>query len=120
MVQAEYVVHILAVAPHEYVNICSTRRLPGYTVPCPLSQLDVRVMRAEFASRSGQYSVPIDYRIVPGSFPNPVLSVGVCYTAVDAVAGGLTTGWWAVVLECFSSHLLVPRVNYCILRGASG
>jgi len=51
-------------------------------------------------------SAPIDYRIVPGSFPNPVVSVGVCYTAVDAVAGGLTTGWWAVVLECFSSHLL--------------
>jgi len=29
-----------------------------------------------------------------------------CYTTVDAAAGGLTTGWWAVVLECFSSHLL--------------
>ena len=51
-------------------------------------------------------SHPIDYRIVPGSFPNPVVSVGVCFTAVDAAAGGLTTGWWAVVLECFSSHLL--------------
>jgi len=37
---------------------------------------------------------------------HPVVSVGVCYTAVDAAAGGLTTGWWAVVLECFSSHLL--------------
>ena len=34
------------------------------------------------------------------------MSVGVCYTAVDAAAGGLTTGWWAVVLECFSSHPL--------------
>ena len=34
---------------------------------------------------------PVDYRIVPGSFPNPVVSVGVCYTAVDAAAGGLTT-----------------------------
>jgi len=34
------------------------------------------------------------------------VSVGVCYTAVDAAAGGLTTGWWAVVLECFSSHAL--------------
>jgi len=54
--------------------------------------------------------LPIDYRIVPGSFPNPVMSVGVCYTAVDAAAGGLTTGWWAVVLECFSSHLLLPPV----------
>jgi len=32
--------------------------------------------------------------------------VGVCYTAVDTAAGGLTTGWWALVLECFSSHLL--------------
>jgi len=41
---------------------------------------------------------------------NPVVSVGVCYTAVDAVSGGLTTGWWAVVLECFSSHLLCARV----------
>jgi len=49
----------------------------------------------------------MDYRIVPGSFPNPVVSVGVCYTAVDAVAGGLTTGWWAVVLKCFSSHLML-------------
>jgi len=37
---------------------------------------------------------------------NPVLSVAVCYTAVDAAAGGLTTGWWAVLLECFSSHPL--------------
>jgi len=55
------------------------------------------------------YQVAIDYRIVPGSFPNPVVSVGVCYSAVDAAAGaagGLTTGWWAVVLECFSSHPL--------------
>jgi len=51
--------------------------------------------------------VSIDYRIVPGSFPNPGVSVGVCYTAVGAAAGGLTTGWWAVVLECFSSHPLV-------------
>ena len=46
----------------------------------------------------------IDYRIIPGSFSNPVVSVGVCHTAVDAAAGGLTTGWWAVVLECFSLH----------------
>ena len=30
--------------------------------------------------------VAIDYRIVPGSFPNPVVPVGVCYTAVDAAA----------------------------------
>ena len=35
------------------------------------------------------------------------MSVGVCYTAVDAAAGGSTTGWWAVVLECFSSHPLM-------------
>ena len=47
----------------------------------------------------------IDYRIVPGSFPNPAVSVGVCYTAVDAAAGGLITGRWAVVWEC-SSHPL--------------
>jgi len=53
----------------------------------------------------------IDYRIVPGSFPNPVVSVGVCYTAVDAAAGGLTTGWWAVVLECFSPHPLPAAVG---------
>jgi len=45
-----------------------------------------------------------DKRTVPGSFPNPVVSVGVCDTAVDAAAGGLTTGWLAVVLECFSSR----------------
>jgi len=56
--------------------------------------------------------VAIDYRIVPRGFiPDPVVSVGVCYTAVDAAAGGLTTGWWAVVLECFSSH---PLVFSCI------
>jgi len=42
---------------------------------------------------------------------NPVVSVGVCYTAVDAAAGGLTTGWWAIVLECFSSHLLWSMVT---------
>jgi len=54
---------------------------------------------------------PIDYRIVPDSFPNPVMSVGVYYTAVDAAAGGLTTGWWAVVLECFSSHPLPPAAE---------
>jgi len=52
----------------------------------------------------------IDYRIVPGSFPNPVVSVGVCYTAVDAVAGGLTTGWWAVVLGVLLfTSLVVPH-----------
>ena len=57
----------------------------------------------------------IDCRIVPGSFPNPVVSVGVCYTAVDAAAGGLTTGWWAVVLERFSSHPLKPvYVSVCV------
>jgi len=58
--------------------------------------------------------VCIDYRIVPGSFPNPVVSVGVCYTAVDAAAGGLTTGWWAVVLECFSSNPLVRSAYLCV------
>jgi len=50
----------------------------------------------------------IDYRIVPGSFPNPVVTIGVCCTAVDAAAGGLTTGWWTVVLECFHSYPLPP------------
>jgi len=35
------------------------------------------------------------------------VSVGVSYTAVDAAAGGLTTEWWAVVLECVSSHPLI-------------
>jgi len=39
------------------------------------------------------------------------VSVGVCYTAVDAAAGGLTTGWWAVVLECFSSHPLLEETE---------
>ena len=32
-----------------------------------------------------------------------------CDTAVETTAGGLTTGWWAVVWECFSSHPLAPR-----------
>ena len=52
-------------------------------------------------------SQAIDYRIVPGSFPNPVVSVRVCATlSWDAAAGGLTAGWWAIVLKCFSSHPL--------------
>ena len=59
-----------------------------------------------YTSRRRRHRPAIDYRTVPGSFPNPVVSVGVCYTAVDAAAGGLTTGWWAVVLECISSHPL--------------
>ena len=29
-----------------------------------------------------------------------------CDTALETTAGGLTTGWWAVVWECFSSHPL--------------
>jgi len=62
---------------------------------------------------------PIDYRIVPGGFLNPVVSVGVCYTAVDAAAGGLTTEWWAVVLECFSSHPLPLPTGICSLRWAN-
>jgi len=37
--------------------------------------------------------VAIDYRIVPGSFPNHVVSVGVCYTAVDAAAGACCVSW---------------------------
>jgi len=53
------------------------------------------------------WCVAIYHRIVPGSFPNPAVSFGVCYSAVDAAAGGLTTGWWDVVLECLSSHPLV-------------
>jgi len=61
--------------------------------------------------------MPIDYRIVPGSFPNPVVSVGVCYTAVDAAPGGVTTGWWAVVLECFSSHPLMLTGKAHLARG---
>jgi len=63
------------------------------------------VPRAKKGTRTVGYGKPsIDYRIVPGCFPNPVMSVGVCYTAVDAAAGGLTTEWWTVVLERFSSH----------------
>ena len=50
--------------------------------------------------------VSITTGTVPGSFSKPVVSVGVCYTAVDAAAGGSTMGWWAVVLECLSSHPL--------------
>jgi len=30
----------------------------------------------------------------------------VCDSAVETTAGGLTTGWWAVLWECFSSHPL--------------
>jgi len=56
----------------------------------------------------------IDCRIVPGSCPNPVVPVGVCYIAVDAAAGGLTTGLWTVVLECFSSHPLGSSNRYSL------
>ena len=38
------------------------------------------------------------------------MSVGVCYTAVDAAAGGLTTGWRAVVLGVLLSTSFVVRV----------
>ena len=35
------------------------------------------------------------------------MSVAECATLPwDAAAGGSTTGWWAIVLECFSSHAL--------------
>ena len=77
-------------AAHRRVNPCNR---PCVSPPTPPAH-----------NLSGSSS--IDYRIVSGSFFNPVVSVGVCYTAVNAAAGGLTTGWWAVVLECFSSHPL--------------
>jgi len=35
----------------------------------------------------------------------------VCDTAVETTAGGLTTGWWAAMWECFSSHPLPFRVT---------
>jgi len=50
---------------------------------------------------------------------HPVVSVGVCYTAVDAAAGGLTTGRWAVVLECYSSDPLFSTGD-ASLRGFVG
>jgi len=34
-----------------------------------------------------------------------------CDTAVETTAGGLATGWWAAVWECFSSHPLAVRLN---------
>jgi len=54
--------------------------------------MPVVLKRSENNWLSSKRLEAIDYRIVPGSFPNPVVSVGLCYTAVDAVAGGLTTG----------------------------
>ena len=62
------------------------------------------------------WCVAIYHRIVPGSFPNPAVSFGVCYSAVDAAAGGLTTGWWDVVLECFSSHPLRVSKALALIR----
>jgi len=43
-------------------------------------------------------SASIDYRIVPGSFPNPVCQLECATLPWDAAAEGLTTGWWAVML----------------------
>ena len=57
-----------------------------------------------------------DHWIFPGSFSNPVVSVGVRDTAVVAAAGGLTTGWWDVVLECFSSHPLRVSKALALIR----
>jgi len=114
--------HTLLVVPQECVNIYSTRRIPF--LQGPVSEIsasgDATVFRIDrgaytisqsihnHSSKQPYLSLPIDYRIVPGSLPDPVVSVGVCYTAVYAAARGLTTGWWAVVLECFSSHPLLP------------
>ena len=42
----------------------------------------------------------IDYRIVPGSFPNPVVSVGVCYTAVGRCRRRLDNGMVGFCVGC--------------------
>jgi len=49
-------------------------------------------MYPRYLIRISHISVSIDCRIVPGSFPNPVVSVGVCYTAVDVAVGMLDHG----------------------------
>jgi len=50
-------------------------------------------------------------------FPQPCCRVGVCDTAVVTTVGGLTTGWWSVVLECFSSHPVVYNKNIGVRTG---
>jgi len=41
--QAEYVIHILVIAPQEYVNIYSIRRTVSSQKPCPWVSVRVRV-----------------------------------------------------------------------------
>jgi len=67
-------------------------------------------------------SVAIDYRIIPGSFPNPVVSVGVCYTAVGRCRRRLDhgmVGFCAGVL--LSTSCVVPLFTSLVgMRSASG
>jgi len=61
---------------------------------------------------TGQSKIPIDYRIVPGSFPNPVVSVGVCYTLVGRCRRRLDHGMvgYCVEILLFTSFV-VPLVG---------
>jgi len=55
----------------------------------------------------------IDYRIVPGSFPNPVVSVGVCYTLVGRCRKRLDHGMvgYCVGVLLFTSFACVIRLK---------
>ena len=64
-----------------------------------------RLQEALRAAATGDFnlttaSLPIDFRIVPSSFPNPGAELA-CVTrpwsVVECTAGGVTTGWWATV-----------------------
>jgi len=69
----------------------------------PSASLDWRRDRTLLGLRA------IDYRIVLVVSPTLLCPLECASLPWDAAAGGLTTGWWAIVLECFSSHPL--RVN---------
>jgi len=62
--------------------------------------------------RHGLSQVSIDYRIVPGSFPNPVVSVGVCYPLVGRCRRRLDHGMvgYCVGVLLFTSFV-VPLVG---------
>jgi len=58
--------------------------------------------------------VSIDYRIVPGSFPNPIVSAGVCYTAVGRCRRRLDRG---MVGYCVGVLLFTSFGLHCLPHG---
>jgi len=61
-------------------------------------------------------SNPIDHRIVPGSFPNPVVSVGVCYTAVGRCRRRLDHGMVGYCVGVLLFTSFEPRAQLAAMR----